>query len=166
MPASRRSQRGSSPASLRRLLQRLLATREDLLQRASKRWTDAALNERLPSGYTLGQALRGGIMAGLKSNLAAIRRQIAALANTNPQALAELAPDLRRAKVPSTFWLPLPAPPPTRASAAQTMLPGLGNGWAPPQPRRSRPELGPLLPFGASVPKGEEAWYRANLGWE
>lgn len=162
MPASRRSQRGSSPASL----QRLLARRQNLLQRAKKRWTDAALNERLPSGYTLAQSQKGGIMAGLKRNLAAIQRQIAALATSCPLALAELAPDLRQAKVPSTFWLPLPAPPPTRASAAQTMLPGWGNGWAPPQPRRSRPELGPLFPLGAPVPKGEEAWYRANLGWE
>ena len=166
MPASRRSQRGSSPASL----QRLLAMREDLLQRASKRWTDAALNERLPSGYTLAQSQKGAIMAGLKSNLAAIRRQIAALADTKPQALAELTPDLRQAKVPPDLWQPLLAAsqptPPTKASAIQMLLPGWGNGWAPPLPRRPRPKLGRFLPLGAPVPKGEEGWYHTNLGWE
>jgi hypothetical protein len=164
MPASRRSQRGSSPASL----QRLLATRKDLLQRAKKRWTDAALNERLTSGYTLAQSQKGAIMAGLKSNLAAIRRQIAALATSCPLALAELAPDLRRAEVLPKLWQPLLAASPSTApaSAAQTMLPGWGNGWAPPQPRRSRPELGPILPIGAPKPQGKDRVILVELGWE
>ena len=109
-------------------------------------------------------------MAGLKSNLAAIRRQIAALADTKPQALAELTPDLRQAKVPPDLWQPLLAAsqptPPTQASAIQMLLPGWGNGWAPPLPRRPRPKLGRFLPLGAPVPKGEEGWYHTNLGWE
>lgn len=177
MPASRRSQRGSHPANLGDIAalykdyigriatrRRLLAKQQDLAS-APSGWRDET-NHR---GWSVRQCQAGG---GLGANLKGLKEHGDVLfpllmAENRPEAERLLA-ELNSLGVNCTPWQPLfatsqPIPP---VSIVQMLLPGWGNGWAPRQPQRPQPELGRILPLGAPVPKGEEAWYRANLGWE
>ena len=179
MTASRRTPQGSHPANLgdiaalyqdyigRIATRRRLLTKRRELTSAPSGWRDET-NFR---GWSVRQCQAGG---GIGPNLKGLKERGDLLfpelvAQNRPEAERLLA-ELVKLGVNCTPWQPLLAAsqptPPTKASAIQMLLPGWGNGWAPPLPRRPRPKLGRFLPLGAPVPKGEEGWYHTNLGWE
>lgn len=180
MSASRRPPQGSHPANgvmesalYKDFLQRL-ATRRNLLtkQREIKSAPSGWIDEKNNGGRTIRECRLGGNTNALNANERWLRKFGDPLfpllvAKDRPKAEHLLA-ELAKLGVNCTPWLSLLAASPSTApaSAAQTMLPGWGNGWAPPQPRRSRPELGPLLPLGAPKPQGKDRVILVELGWE